>query len=333
MIHFAAPVGSNQRALFYSQLATMLGTGMPILRVLGQLLRNPPSAAISPVCAHLLACLEQGHSFTEAFASLPGGIPDFDLALIAAGERSGRLDQSFSLLARHLFEHTANLQKMVQEAAYPILVLHLGALIAPLPALVRDGAILGYFLRAASPLVVCYGTVAFLVWSFRRQRGRVWRSSLERMLLRLPLVGSAGADMALSRLASALSAQLNAGILITEAWPAAAAASGSPLLQRTVEGWADIWPTGITPGELVLTSGVFPESFASAYASGEVSGRLEEQLDQLARRHEEEGFRKLRLISLWAPRLFYGGVSLWIAGQILSIAGSYSATVNELLSE
>ena len=175
--------------------------------------------------------------------------------------------------------------------------------------------------------------MGLVAWSFRRDSPERWRAFLERVVIRVPVVGSARADLALGRLAGALEAQLSAGILITEAWPASAAASGSPLLKRVVDAWTTPLAQGHTPGELIRCSAAFPELFSSGYASGEISGRLEQELRRLARYHEEEGFRKLRLASQWAPRIFYGFIAIWMVGQILMIAGGYAAVLHQFLDE
>jgi type II secretory pathway component PulF len=333
MLAFHAPVGTAHRAHFYSQLSTLLGAGLPVLQALEQIGRHPPSAGVGPSSFHLLGSLRRGLTFTDAFALLPGGTPDFDLALIAAGERSGRLDQTFALLARHLGEHVDNVRRMIQEAAYPILVLHLAAFVAPLPMLVRTGSVVRYVAGVLGPLAIAYGLLGLLAWSFRRDSSPRWRALIERILVRVPVVGSARADLALARLAGALEAQLSAGILVTEAWPAAAAASGSPLLRRVVGDWAPHFEHGHTPGELVRGSAAFPELFSSSYAAGEISGRIEPELRRLARHHEDEGFRKLRMVSQWAPRIFYGFIALWMVGQILVIAGGYAAVLHQFLEE
>ncbi|KAB2660907.1 MAG: hypothetical protein DVB31_13200 [Verrucomicrobia bacterium] len=333
MLAFNAPVGSGPRAHFYSQLSTMLGAGLPVLQTLEHIGHNPPSRGIGPLSLQLLASLRQGLTFTEAFASLPGGTPDFDLALIAAGERSGRLDQTFAVLSRHLGEHVANVRRMLHEAAYPVLVLHLAAFVAPLPALIGTGHVGAYLLGSLGPLAFAYATIGLVAWGFRRDHSLRWRALLERVLVRVPVVGSARADLALARLAGALEAQLSAGILVTEAWPAAAAASGSPMLQKVVGEWGHRLGQGHTPGELVRASAVFPELFSSSYAAGEISGRLEQELARLARHHEDEGFRKLRLVSQWAPRIFYGFIALWMVGQILAIAGGYVGVLHQFLEE
>lgn len=156
---------------------------------------------------------------------------------------------------------------------------------------------------------------------------------MERLLVPVPVLGSARSDLALARLASSLEALLAAGIVVTEAWPMAARASGSPLIERTVDPWSTRFASGTTPAECVATSGVFPDLFVSAYSTGEISGQLDRQLAHLAQHHESEGFRKLRVVSQWSPRLLYALISLWIIVQIFAIAGGYASTLQQVLGE
>jgi type II secretory pathway component PulF len=328
-----APAGSRQRALFYHQLASLLQAGLPLFSTLEQLARNPPAASLRTPALSILSGLKAGLTFTESFKTLSGWAPDFDVALIQSGEHSGRLDQTFAILARHHDALATNWQLVLQEAAYPVLVLHVAVFIVPLPLFVRTGSIPQYLLHSVGTLALGYAAVAATLWAVRPDRPRPWRSGIEQILVHVPILGSARSDLALARLAGSLEALLSAGILVTEAWPMAARASGSDVIEQTVASWDDPLSAGITPAELVQSCGVFPELFASAYATGEISGSLEEQLRRMARIHEEDGFRKLRAFSQWSPRIFYGLVSIWIVFQILALAGGYVSTLQQLLGE
>lgn len=333
MIAFSAPAGSRQRALFYHQLSALLEAGLPLFTTLDQLSRNPPAASLRPIATQLLSGLRRSQTFSESFRDLPGWAPEFDIALIEAGERSGRLELAFGVLARHHEAQATNWQTVLQEAAYPVLILHVAVFIVPLPRFVQTGSVSLYLLNSVGTLAFGYLVALGLHWATRPIRPPAWRSMMERVLIRVPVLGSARSELALARLAGSLEALLSAGILVTEAWPMAARASGSQILDRAVATWREPLAHGVTPAELVAGSGLFPEMFSSAYATGEISGKLEEQLRRLARIHEEEGFRKLRTFSQWSPRLFYAFVSIWIAFQILAMAGGYVATLQELLGE
>jgi type II secretory pathway component PulF len=73
----------------------------------------------------------------------------------------------------------------------------------------------------------------------------------------------------------------------------------------------------------------FPNTFSSLYASGEVSGKLDDSLRQLHRLYNEEGSRKLHLVSKWVPWFIYMGVALMVA--YIAVRGM-QAYMNELNS-
>ena len=62
---------------------------------------------------------------------------------------------------------------------------------------------------------------------------------------------------------------------------------------------------------------LFPETFANLYASGEISGKLDESLRHLNRLYHEDGTRKLNAFATWMPRLVYLLVVLMIAYKII----------------
>lgn len=328
-----APASTKARAHFYSQMSTLLNAGLPILQILEQIARNPPHPSLRAPAGHLLGSLRSGRSVAESFASLGRWAPSFDSALIEAGERAGRLDQAFATLARHHQERARNARTVWTDCMYPALVLHFAVFIVPIPALFHHGSLTAYALQTFGTLSVLYGLVWFFIWVFQGEHSHAWRALVERGLLLVPMIGTARADLALARLASSLEALINAGILVTEGWPLAAAASSSPLLQRVVQSWRVDLDSGRTPGEVLQSSAAFPELFASTYQTGELSGRLDEQLRWLAKHYEEEGFRKLRAFSLMAPRIFYGLILGWIAYQIFGLSAGYESTIESLFNE
>lgn len=328
---FQPTAGLRLRSVFYAQLAALLRAAIPVERILGQMSTTPPAPPLRAIAMRLRRELDRGATWSEAFRSLPHWAPEFDYALIEAGERSGKLDDAFGTLARHHRERADQIRLMVSQAAYPMLLLHLAVFLVPLPGLFGGGTLTGYLLQTFGVLAVLYGTVALLAWSLNGARGDAWRSVVERLCLKIPLLGPARTALALGRLAGALEALVSAGVLVTEAWPLAARASGSPLLVRTAAAWPMELDAGRTPAELVAETGVFPEAFVSSYTMGELTGRLDEQLRWLARHYEEEGFRKFRALAVLVPTLGYVLVGIWIICYIFSFFRSYLGIINGLL--
>ena len=86
---------------------------------------------------------------------------------------------------------------------------------------------------------------------------------------------------------------------------------------------------GQTPAEAVNASGRFPEIFAAQYATGEISGQLDDTLGRLHVYFQEEGSRKLQAFSRWTPRAIYFCVVLMIAYQIIHFYTGYFNQVRD----
>ncbi len=121
----------------------------------------------------------------------------------------------------------------------------------------------------------------------------------------------------------ALEALLSAGVDIIEAWELAAAVSGSPALRSTVRAWRTDVRAGQTPAEAVSASGRFPDMFSNQYATGEISGKLEEVLRRMHAYYQEEGSRKLHALAQWTPRVVYLFVALMIGFKVVSFYMGY----------
>jgi type IV pilus assembly protein PilC len=156
--------------------------------------------------------------------------------------------------------------------------------------------------------------------------------TLERIVLRIPLLAGARESLALARLSIALESLLSAGVSIVEAWELAGAASGSVVLQRSVRSWRSSIDNGQTPGEAVRESGAFPDLFTHLYSTGELSGQLDGTLRRLYNHYNEEASRKLQAIAQWTPRLVYFIVVLVVAYQIVSFWSGYFSQLGELTS-
>jgi len=109
-----------------------------------------------------------------------------------------------------------------------------------------------------------------------------------------------------------------------------AAASGSPELRRIVESWKPQIEAGRTPAEVLSAGRKFPETFANLYATGEVSGQLDDSLKRLYQYYNEEGTRKLYAFAQWTPRLVYFAVVLIIAYKIVRFYTGYFNEVNAM---
>jgi len=310
----------TQRAEFYHQLAQFTSAGIPILPALEQIKRSPPTRSFREPLQRLLDELGKGAPLAESLQHLDW-LPSFDLALIGAGEQSGRLDSCFRMLADYYHGRATLLKQAIAQLIYPVGLIHFAALIflilVPFFQSQFNANLFLLATRAALVLLPLYVGTIFVIIAMQSKHGENWRAGIESLLRPVPILGKARHYLALSRLAMALEALISAGVNIFEAWNLAATASGSPALRRAVAAWKQRVVAGQMPSEAVRNCRLFPEMFANLYASGEISGKLDESLRHLHQLYNEEGTRKLQVFAQWTPRLVYLLIVLVIAYEIV----------------
>jgi type II secretory pathway component PulF len=329
MLFIVTPGQFAKRAEFYQQLGQLTGAGIGLIRALEQIKRQPPARSYQEPLRRLLEELIHGFTLTEALRRLGRWLPSFDLALLSAGEVSGRLENCFRLLADYYRDRARLARQMLADLAYPLFLFHFAVFILPFSRLFISGDWVAYLVQTLGVLLPCYLVMALVVYAAQSRHGETWRAVVESVLDPIPVLGKGRRCLALARLAAALEGLLSAGVTVIEAWELSAAASGSPFLRRTVLAWRPAVDAGQTPAEAVMASGAFPEMFASQYSTGELSGKLEETLRGLHNYYQEEGLRKLHALAQWTPRAVYLLVALLIAYKVVSFYGSYFKQIQD----
>ena len=327
----------TQRAEFYHQLAQLVSAGIGLVPALQLLLRNPPDASYREPIQRQLEKIQQGATFTDSLRATAGWLPELDIALIEAGERSGRLDDCFQKLSEYYHERARLLKQALSQLAYPLGLVHCAAfvflVILPFAGSQFHASLPWLLVLAGLKLLPLYAGAGLIVYVLQGRHGERWQLLVEQGLHRVPLLGTARRQIALSRLALTLEALINAGVNIIQAWELAAQACGSPSLRRAILGWRAQVDAGMTPGEAVGRCGLFPDLFTHYYNSGEVSGKLTESLDRLSRHYREEGSRRLQAFAEWTPRLIYGIVAVAIGFKIVEFYTGYFSQIATMSAE
>ena len=327
-----SPRQLSQRAELYQQLSQLTAAGIGLPQAIECQRRSPPARSFRAPLSLVSERLADGSTFYEALVSTGRWLPAFDGALLNAGERSGRLPDCFKLLAGHYENSAALVRKMISSLIYPALLFHMAIFISPLPGLVQSGNFARYVASTIGILVPLYVVIGVVLYATQSQHGERWRSLIEMTIGRVPLLGKGRRNLALARLASALEALISAGVTIIEAWDLAAAASGSPALHREVSRWKPDLLSGVTPAEVVHQSREFPETFASLYHTGEITGSLDDTLRRLHGLYQSEGSRQLQAFADWTPKLVYFGVALMVAWQVIRFWLGYFEQINKTIS-
>jgi len=317
----------NRRAEFYYQLAQLTSAGLTLIQALEHLNRNPPSFSYRVHIRNLLHDLKDGYTFSDSLNRQQGWLPAFDVALLHAGEHSGRLDSCFRLLSDHYVDRARLARQMIGDMAYPVFLFHFAIFIFAFVHSFASNDWLGFVWRTFGVLIPLYLIFLAAAYATQGRHGEKWRSCVEHFLRPVPVLGKARHCLALSRLAGALEALLSAGVTIIEAWELAATACGSPAIRRTVLAWRPLVDGGHTPAEVVSSSSRFPALFANQYSSGEISGKLDDTLKRLQQYYQDEGTRKLHYFAQWTPRAIYILVACGIGFFVIRFYLNYFSMV------
>lgn len=331
------PGNLASRGEFYFQLGTTVRAGLTLIQALEALEQKPPAVGYRRPIGKILAHLRQGNSFSSALHSLGRWAPPFDLALIEAGERSGRLDDCFKMLADYYESSARRIRQVIGRMLYPAGLLHFALLIFPidqLRGLILEGNTNAFLMQKVATFLPAYIGVLVLVMLFQSKRFPFWRSIIEMIMAWIPFIGAARKALALGRLTAALEALINAGVNVVDSWELAASASGSPAILRTVRKWRPhIESGGMTPGELLLTSSTFPNMFASIYKSGEISGQIDDALRRLREYYAEESTRKLDVFTKALITIVVLGVMITVAYFIISFYAEYFKGIGDAIED
>ena len=326
----------SRRAELYLQLGQLTSAGLGMIRALEQIKCSPPARSFREPLQRMLDEIARGRTFTEAVANTGGWLPAFDVALLQAGETSGRLDNCFRTLADYYNDRARLAKQTISQLLYPVGLVHFAVFVfmIVLPfaraGMNFDAGLVWMFVKAALALAPLYVGTAFLIYALQNQHGEKWRATIEALLHPIPLLGTARHYLALARLATALEALIGAGVNIIEAWELAATASGSPALRRIVLAQKPQLLAGRTPAEVLRECSRFPDMFSNLYSTGEVSGKLDESLGSLRRYYNEEGTRKMETLVNLLPKAIYLLVMLGIAYFVIDFYVGYFKQIEDV---
>jgi type IV pilus assembly protein PilC len=331
-------VPMRDMAVFSRQFATLVASGMPMLRALSTLEAQTEDPEISEAIDSVRRDVEAGTSLAQAMERKPRVFDRLYRAMVRSGEQSGRLEEALDRTATQI-EKMDTLRREVKSALmYPALVF--GAAIfamigivvfvvpvfigifeelaeenpaekAELPAMTQ--VTVGVSHAFTDYWFIVFPALALLTYAFFRYRGTEHgKVVIDRLKLRVPFkIGDVVQKIALARWSRTFAGSVSAGVPILQAIQITGETSGNVVVEDAMK---EVYESVKRGGSIAAPIGrhdIFPPMVSNMVAVGEETGQLEEMLSKVADFYEAEVDAKVKaLTSLVEPLLicFIGGV-------------------------
>jgi type IV pilus assembly protein PilC len=319
------------------QFATLVDSGMPMLRALGTLEEQTENEEIAEAIGSVRADVEAGASLAQAMERRPRVFDRLYRAMVRSGEESGRLEEALDRTATQIEKVDALRREVKSALMYPALIMTaaVGAVIAIVAFVVP--VFVGIFEElavengekaelpmmtkvtvGASDLITGHWFIIFpalilMIYGVFRWRGTErGRAVTDRMKLRIPAnIGDVIHKLALARWSRTFSGAVSAGVPILQAIQLTGETSGNVVVEEAMEEVYESVKRGGSVAAPLAAHDVFPPMVANMVAVGEETGQLETMLTKVADFYELEVDAKVKaLTSLIEPILilFIGGV-------------------------
>ena len=299
--------------IFTRQLATLIDSGLPLLRSLTVLEKQEPNPALKHTVNTLAENVQSGSTFSESLAQHPKIFNKLYVNMVKAGELGGVLEIVLNRLAEYQEKAQKLKNKIVSAMVYPVIVMFIAVailiflMIFIVPKFEEMFANTDQELPMISQIVfgtsrffldrpfivpnivfvfilVGIGVFLFNLWG-RTKGGRV---AIDTMKLRLPILGDIQRKSAVSRFSRTLGTLVTSGVPILQALNITRDTAGNVVISGAIEKVHEAVKEGETIVTPLQASGVFPSMVISMVDVGEETGQLPEMLLKVADVYDDE---------------------------------------------
>lgn len=298
-------------------LSAMLSAGLSISRALSVIERQSSNKSLKAITTGLSDAVRKGASFHEALTAYPRVFPEIFVAMVRAGEESGSLADSLTVVAVQMERSEELIRKIRGAMIYPVIVITAVVIVGILmliyvvPTLTSTFTALGAKVPLATRIIVAmsdfvvahvaavfFGFIAFVVGSIAFVRSSVGSRIVLGIALHLPVIGELVRETYAARASRTLSSLLSAGVPVLEALSITKEVVHASVFAKVV-GEAE---EHVRKGELLSTSfsehsGLYPILMSDMLAVGEETGKVAEMLKQIAEFYEGDVAQRTKDLS------------------------------------
>lgn len=303
----AKGVSSKELQIFTRQLATLLGSGVPIVQAMDVLSRSSRSPGMSFALKTTVTEINKGKRFGDALADHPRVFDRFYCNMVRAGEESGNLDMILNRLAGYI-EKSVKIQGKIKGAlVYPIgiLIVAFGVIAALLifviPKFEQLFAQSGNELPTLTKIVIAMSNAFMSKWYLiiggivggvfmliNYYKTEVGRQTCDGIMIDIPLLGDLVQKGAIARFTRTLSTLLGSGVGIMEALDISGKVVGNHVIERAIHRSKDAIAEGKSLTVPLAKEKYIPHMVTQMIGVGETTGNLDAMLSKIADFYEDE---------------------------------------------
>jgi type IV pilus assembly protein PilC len=326
-------------AIFSRQLATMLAAGIPLVQGLDIVGNGHDKPAVQKLILSIKADIEGGTSLHEALSKHPLHFDELYTNLVEAGEQAGALESLLDKIATYK-EKTEALKKKVKKALfYPAAVMVVAIIVtvillvfvipqfeslfkgfgADLPAFTQMVINLSKFVQHNGIFLAILTGGSIYAFIYFKKRSKAMRVFLDRLSLKIPIIGPILNKAAIARYARTLATMFAAGVPLVEALESVAGATGNIVYETAVLKMKDEVATGQRLQRAMESTGLFPNMVVQMIAVGEESGSLDTMSGKVATFYEAEVDNAVDAMSSLLEPLIMAVLGVLVGGLVIAM--------------
>lgn len=311
--HLGGRVKPKNLMIFTRQLATLIDSGLPLLRSLTVLEKQEPNPVLKATVGALAENVQGGSTFSESLAQHPKIFNKLYVNMVKAGELGGVLEIVLNRLAEYQEKAQKLKNKIVSAMVYPVIVMFIAVAILiflmifivpkfkemfantdqelPLISKIVFGTSEFFLARPLFVPNVVFVIIMFFVGAFLFNlwgRTKGGRKAIDTMKLRMPVLGDIQRKSAVSRFSRTLGTLVTSGVPILQALNITRDTAGNVVISQAIEKVHEAVKEGETIVTPLQASGVFPNMVISMVDVGEETGQLPEMLLKVADVYDDE---------------------------------------------
>ncbi|MFK3669575.1 type II secretion system F family protein [Leifsonia aquatica] len=337
-IGFGSGVKLKDLAIMSRQMATMIGSGLSILRTLNIIAEQTENKKLATIMGKVSDDVEAGVAISDAMRKYGDVFPPLMVNMIRAGETGGFLDSSLEAVALN-FEKEVKLRGTIKSAlTYPVIVLimSLVAVIAmllfivpvfenmfkglggqlPLPTMILVE--LSHAMVWIAPVLLVGGVAGGIWWSRNKNTEKV-RMRVDPVKLKMPVFGQLLKKIAVARFSRNFANMIGAGVPILQALKIVGETSGNWVIENALMKVAESVRQGESIAGPLAQQPVFPAMVTQMIAVGEDSGSLETMLNKIADFYDQEVASATEQLTAMIEPLMIAFLGVVIGGMVIAL--------------